>query len=203
MARSLFGDMDNPHLFDENEAGHYEYSTNAAGGREASGQLAFADNPERDAYAQRTAGGESRRSMGHEWGHDDGGHIIGARFGGSSGEENLTAQDSNFNRGAYKRMENGWAQHLEDGDKVFVHMETSEGDRPDAYLGYAIIEHPDGTREFETYSFLNESISQQEQWREGAEEYDENYIPEAPEEAEGSLGQDAGEGIDDDDFGIE
>ena len=100
-------------------------------------------------------------------------------------------------------MENDWANHIDNGDKVFVHMETSQGERPDALMGYAIFEHQDGSRDHEYYSFLNESISQQEQWRDGAEEYDENYVPESPEEAEGSLGQDAGEGIDDDDFGIE
>ena len=149
---------------------------------------------------QLAAGGDSRRGMGDEWGHDDGGHLIAARFGGASTEENLIAQDSNFNRGSYKRMENDWANHINNGDKVFVHMETSQGERPDALMGYAIFEHQDGSRDHEYYSFLNESISQQEQWREGPDEYvDDDF---APTSSQADQGEGLGEDMDDD-MGIE
>lgn len=33
---------------------------------------------------------------------------------------NLFAQDANFNRGAYRVMENGWAKDLKAGHRVFV-----------------------------------------------------------------------------------
>lgn len=200
MARSISEDLANPRLFEDNTPGDYAYVRNDDGSREVSGYLAIASSPQRDLSAQLAAGSESRRGMGDEWGHDDGGHLIAARFGGSSVEENLIAQDSNFNRGAYKRMENDWASHIASGDKVFVHMETSAGERPDALMGYAIFEHPDGGRDIEYYSYLNESISQQEQWREGPDEYvDDDFVPTSAQSGQGEgFGDDM-----DDDMGIE
>lgn len=167
---SATDDLNNPHLFDENEPGNYTY-TETAYGKTASGQLHTATSPDRDALAQRTAGGEDRRTAGNEYGVDDGGHLIGARFGGATGQENLTPQDRNLNRGDYKRAENEWADRLEKGDKVYVHMESYTGDgseRPTNYMGYAIFEHTDEhgktTREIEYYSFNNESRAEQESW---------------------------------------
>ena len=184
MPRSLSDDLSNPYLFEENAPGEYSYSPNTVGGREASGQLVISEDSERDSAAQRAAGGEFRRGKDHEWGHDDGGHLIGARFGGATGEENLTAQDSNLNRGSYKRMENDWAKHIDNKDKVFVNIETSNGDRPDAYMGYAIFEHQDGSRDYETYSYINESASQQDEWQEEFDEYSaENYLGSAGEDS--------------------
>ena len=200
MARSISEDLANPRLFEDNAPGDYEYVGHDDGSREVSGHLAIASDPQRDPSAQLAAGGDSRRGMGDEWGHDDGGHLIAARFGGASTEENLIAQDSNFNRGSYKRMENDWANHINNGDKVFVHMETSQGERPDALMGYAIFEHQDGSRDHEYYSFLNESISQQEQWREGPDEYvDDDF---APTSSQADQGEGLGEDMDDD-MGIE
>lgn len=49
---------------------------------------------------------------------DDGGHIQAHRLGGSSERTNLFPQNSNFNRGAYKVMENQIAKALEDGKDV-------------------------------------------------------------------------------------
>lgn len=192
MSRSLWDDLTDPNLFESHEQGHYEYGTNGVGGREASGYLGISDEPQRDPSAQLAAGGESRREAGNEWGVDDGGHLIGARFGGSPGEENLTAQDRNLNRGSFKRMENDWAEHIESGDKVFAHMETSPGDRPDAYMGYAIVEHPDGTRDYETYSFTNESRAQQEQWNQELEALD--ALDAAPAAGQAELDEGAGAG---------
>ena len=130
---SATDDLNNPHLFDENEPGNYTY-TETAYGKTASGQLHTATSPDRDALAQRTAGGEDRRTAGNEYGVDDGGHLIGARFGGATGQENLTPQDRNLNRGDYKRAENEWADRLEKGDKVYVHMESYTGDGSDVFI---------------------------------------------------------------------
>ena len=60
---SATDDLNNPHLFDENEPGNYTY-TETAYGKTASGQLHTATSPDRDALAQRTAGGEDRRTAG-------------------------------------------------------------------------------------------------------------------------------------------
>lgn len=184
---SATDDLNNPNLFDENQPGEYSYSENAYG-KTASGQLSLSSSPERDPDAQRAAGGEDRRTSGNTYGVDDGGHLIGARFGGSVGQENLTPQDRNLNRGDYKRAENDWADRLENGDKVYVHMESYTGDgsnRPTNYMGYAIFEHTDEngnkTREIEYYSFNNESRAEQEQWEKDEEAfYQEN--PEAVQE---------------------
>ena len=125
MSRKLSEDLHNPYLFSEYKAGEYEYEV-SADGKSATGSLKIAEDPERDSKAQASAGGEFRRGKDHEWGADDGGHLIGARFGGETGEENLTAQNRNLNRSDYKQMENDWAARLEDGEKVFVHIEAED-----------------------------------------------------------------------------
>ena len=81
--------------------------------------------------------------------------------------ENMDAQNSNLNRGGYKAMENSWADHLRAGDKVFVNVDTfkpDNSDRPSAYMGYSIIEHPDGSREADAFSYANESREEQTDW---------------------------------------
>ena len=164
MERNIGEDLKNPYLFEENRQGEYEYGVNEYGGKTASGSLYLTDHPERDRAAQRKAGGDARRERGHRWGADEGGHLIGARFAGEKGEANLTAQNENLNRGTYKSMENGWERHLDNGDKVFVSIESDGGERPEAYMGYAIYESPEGTRDYDTFSYVNESSSEQEKW---------------------------------------
>lgn len=174
MSRNISEDLNNPNLFNEFQPGVYEYSNDEIG-KTATGSLQLTSNPTRNPQQQRTVGGDMRRENGYKWGADDGGHLIGARFGGSPYEENLTAQNRNLNRSAYKHMENTWATHLEDGDKVFVHMETTAGERPDSYMGYAIYESPDGSRTFETYSYNNESSYEQSQWEEDFATYEAEH----------------------------
>ncbi|GBH31913.1 DNA/RNA non-specific endonuclease [Sphingobium xenophagum] len=53
---------------------------------------------------------------------DDGGHFIAARFNGPGDSVNHFAQDRNFNRGAYRAMEDGWAKDLRAGKKVTVNI---------------------------------------------------------------------------------
>lgn len=161
--RSLGEDLADPELFATRAAGDYTY-THAEWGKAASGILELCDDPERDALAQREAGGDERRL------DDDGGHLIGARFGGAPGSENLDAQNRQVNRGDYKAVENSWARSLEDGDQVFVDVETfkTEGsDRPAAFMGYSITEHSDGSRVCETFLLPNESKTEQALWGEG------------------------------------
>lgn len=63
---------------------------------------------------QIRAGGADRRPT------DEGGHYIANRFNGPSDAFNHFAQDRNFNRSAYRAMENVWAKHVREGQKVFV-----------------------------------------------------------------------------------
>lgn len=179
-------DLNNPDLFKEHAPGDYRY-TETVYGKTASGQLTLDAEVHRDATAQRTAGGEDRRTTGNEYGVDDGGHLIGARFGGSAGAENLTPQDRNINRGQYKHLENGWAEHLAAGDKVYVNIESYTGDesnRPTNYMGYAIIEHCDEngntTRDVEYFSVNNENQTEQGKWA----ETEANYYADHPEAAQ-------------------
>lgn len=172
--RSLSDDLADPDLFLEHKSGDYTYSESILG-KSASGSLELSENPERDAKAQRLAGGEDRRI------DDDGGHLIGARFGGAPGEENLDAQNRQLNRGDYKAVESELAKELKDGDKVFLDVDTLKADgtdRPYAYMGYAITEHPDGTRESKSFTFPNESREVQEHWGEESRESpsEQDYI---------------------------
>lgn len=180
MSHNLQEDLHDPNLFDEERSGEYEYEQNELG-KSASGYLVSDDDPERDAKAQREAGGEERRGNDHEWGADDGGHLIGARFGGATGEENLTAQARNLNRSGYKHMENEWAGHIKAGDKVYVHVETLGSDRPTAYMGYAIYEHADGSRDYETFSYNNEGKDQVAAWEEDFDAWEAEHPEEAAE----------------------
>lgn len=51
---------------------------------------------------------------------DDGGHLIATIFKGSGNMDNLVPMNSNLNRGEWKKLENEWANALNDGDKVRV-----------------------------------------------------------------------------------
>ena len=64
--------------------------------------------------SQRTAGGADRRRG------DDGGHYIARRFNGPSESVNLFAQDRNFNRGAYRALEDELAAYQRQGKRVYV-----------------------------------------------------------------------------------
>jgi len=68
----------------------------------------------RSRSAQANAGKPDRRST------DDGGHYIAARFKGPREWFNHFAQDANFNRGAYRRLEDQWAKAIRSGQRVFV-----------------------------------------------------------------------------------
>jgi DNA/RNA non-specific endonuclease len=84
------------------------------------------------------------RNRGHQSGaggadrlpDDDGGHIVGNRFNPPGEEFNYVAQNSNFNRGSYRQLENEWAQLLADGHTVHVRWDfeyTGDSQRPDGF----------------------------------------------------------------------
>lgn len=84
--------------------------------RFSDGYLSRTSTPLRSRRNQLRAGGADRRST------DDGGHFWAARFNGPREAFNHFAQDANFNRGAYRAMEDGWDKLVLAKRKVFVSM---------------------------------------------------------------------------------
>lgn len=161
-APSLSEAMNDPKLFTDHKPKDYKYTENA-NGKQAYGQLGLSDDPHRNPKAQLEAGGDERRE------DDDGGHLIGSRFDGSPNSENIDAQNRNLNRGGYKCEENSWAEALKNDDKLYANIETYKRDgaeRPDAYMGWTVTEHPDGSRDWDAFSFTNESNEEQAKWAE-------------------------------------
>lgn len=78
------------------------------------GEMRMDGAVQRSRRVQADAGKPDRRAA------DDGGHFIAARFGGPREWFNHFAQDANFNRGEYRKMEDQWAQAIRRGEQVFV-----------------------------------------------------------------------------------
>jgi hypothetical protein len=78
------------------------------------GQLSDGPKAPRSRRNQARAGKPDRLAS------DDGGHFIAARFNGPSNSFNHFAQDANFNRGAYRSMEDEWAKDIRAGRKIVV-----------------------------------------------------------------------------------
>lgn len=81
--------------------------------RHVTGEIAL-KSESRSRSAQTNAGKRDRRTT------DDGGHFIAARFNGPRKWFNHFVQDANFNRGAYRALENRWAEAIRSGKRVFV-----------------------------------------------------------------------------------
>ncbi|MEO7384144.1 MAG: DNA/RNA non-specific endonuclease [Novosphingobium sp.] len=123
------------------ERNGYKFAIDSAGRtRSASGQLRIDDAVLRSRRAQARTGGSDRKPT------DDGGHYIAARFGGPTDKFNHFAQDRNFNRGAYRSMEEGWAKSIKEGHKVKVDISphySGGSQRPDQLtVRWTIDGHP-------------------------------------------------------------
>jgi LysM repeat protein len=81
--------------------------------RHVSGEISLR-SVSRSKKNQANAGKPDRRDT------DDGDHFIAARFNGPRESFNHFAQDANFNRGAYRLLEDGWAKDVRAGHRVFV-----------------------------------------------------------------------------------
>ena len=81
--------------------------------RRVSGEIRLWTQP-RSRGAQSGAGKPDRRIT------DDGGHYVAARFNGPRDIFDHFAQDANFNRGAYRVLEDKWAKAVRSGNRVFV-----------------------------------------------------------------------------------
>ena len=71
--------------------------------------------------------------MGNEG--DDGGHLGGHRFFGDTPDEGIAPQIANLNRGAWKKMENEWADWANKGYHVHYNIDVSPPGavRPDKF----------------------------------------------------------------------
>ncbi|MFT7059253.1 MAG: hypothetical protein ACJASV_001760, partial [Pseudorhodobacter sp.] len=113
-------------------------------------------NAERSAAeltAQREVGGKGSAT-------DDAGHMIGHRFGLDQGMDNLFPQDSNFNRGAYKTLENELAGWIAAGGEVRIKVEVDNfvGSRPsEIAVTYEVVNPANGKLVYDrTKSFDND-----------------------------------------------
>lgn len=68
---------------------------------------------------------------------DEGGHLIASIFNGPGEKLNLIPMNGNLNKGAWKQMENSWANALKDGKKVDVNIQpiySGSNMRPDRVI---------------------------------------------------------------------
>ena len=126
----------------------YHYQTDELGNKKTvEGKLHLTDRPERQPIRdslEDIGKGDQREG-------DDRGHLIGDRFGGSNGLENMIPQDAHLNRGDYKKLENEWAKATEEGKKVSCKIELFyEGDshRPSAIVAAYTIDGVENVRIF-------------------------------------------------------
>lgn len=113
------------------EVNHYSYETDRYGRiKRCEGTLRLEDG-KRNTDHQAKAGGEYRLET------DEGGHLIGRRFGGSEKIDNIVPMDGHVNRIEYKELEDDWAQELQKGNNVDVKVRCKyeEGStRPTAFV---------------------------------------------------------------------
>lgn len=114
------------------------------------GTVSATDRPRRSRRHQAEAGGHDRRPT------DDGGHFWAARFDGPLASINHFAQDANFNRGAYRVMEDTWAVHRRSGRSVFASIKPYYSGASRRPYKLVITWSVDGARR-ETRTFWNES----------------------------------------------
>jgi filamentous hemagglutinin len=100
----------------------------------------------RNTYQQRKIGRPDRLPT------DDGAHFMATIFRGPGEAINLTAMDANLNRGAWKALENDWAQALRQGKEVSVVIEVKypqDGGRAERFIvAYQITGEPPRRRVF-------------------------------------------------------
>jgi hypothetical protein len=73
---------------------------------------------------------------------DEGGHVVGHRFMGDQGEKNMFPQDGNFNKSAFKKLENEWADWTKSGKEVKFKTELvrDASGRPDKVrIAYEVV----------------------------------------------------------------
>lgn len=104
--------------------------------------------------AERSAIKDTIQSVGRgsEKEGDDRGHIIGDRFDGSNGLENMFPQNSTLNRGKYNKFEKELADAVADGKEVYVKIDLLYGtntNRPTQVLAIATVDGKQEIRFFD------------------------------------------------------
>ncbi|WP_066546622.1 MULTISPECIES: DNA/RNA non-specific endonuclease [unclassified Sphingomonas] len=94
---------------------------------------------------------------------DDAGHVIGHRFLGDQGTRNMFPQNFNFNRSAYKTLENEWAGWIRNGGTVRVEVELigGTGGRPDQVGATYEVFNDAGRRVFDNQELFDNAAGQQ------------------------------------------
>ncbi|WP_216825095.1 DNA/RNA non-specific endonuclease [Agarilytica rhodophyticola] len=133
------------------QVGPYLYETDDQGRiNRVSGTLDL-EKRDRNTYQQTKAGKEDGIKDGLA--DDEGGHIIASIFNGPGEQINYAAMDGNLNKGAWKRMENSWAEALKKDPPEVVIVDIDiiyEGDskRPEAF---EVFYEVDGKEKFRTF----------------------------------------------------
>lgn len=94
---------------------------------------------------------------------DDAGHMIGHRFNLDQGIDNLFPQNSNFNRGAYKTLENELAGWIAAGGEVRLKVEVDSfiGDRPsEVSVTYEVINPKTGDVVYDRFNAFDNDGNQ-------------------------------------------
>lgn len=108
----------------------------------------------RNQYNQQKSGGEDRLEDDH------GGHLFGARFGGSSDPYNLVPMNNKVNIRDFKALEQEWQNELNDGNSVFANFdiayESEDSMRPSAVMvGHDV----NGmTRDYNSFGNINQML---------------------------------------------
>lgn len=144
--------------------GEYTY-TEGEYGKHNYGVVKVGATSERDAYAQRTVGGNDREAGDH------GGHLIAHSLGGRNDKSNMDPQAANVNQIGQRSVERDVANLASDPNKtVYMDVQNYSGDgsqRPSAtMMTVAVQDHETGKIDVEHYSFQNASYEEQEQWNE-------------------------------------
>lgn len=137
------------------EVNQYSYETDRHGRiKRCEGTLRLEDG-KRNTNHQVKAGGEFRLES------DEGGHLIGKRFGGSEKIDNIVPMDGHVNRIEYKELEDDWAQELQKGNTVDVKIRCKyeeDSVRPTAFIVKYKVTYQDGFTRNET-RIINNSKS--------------------------------------------
>lgn len=129
------------------EVNCYSYETDRYGRiKRCEGTLRLGEGKRNTAH-QTKAGGEYRLE------NDEGGHLIGRRFGGSEKVDNIVPMDYDVNHNEYKALEDDWAEELEKDSIVDVKIRCKyeeESTRPTAFIVKYKVTDQDGFTRSET-----------------------------------------------------
>ena len=123
----------------------YTYKTDDAGRVTSVDGALDLHTADRNGYQQGVSGREDRLPG------DQGGHLVASIFNGPGDRVNLVPMDGNFNMGAWRSMEDSFAEALRSGKTVDVNIEViyrNDGARPDAFVVDYVI---DGVPETKTF----------------------------------------------------